>query len=333
MTRKLQLSIISLICLVTFILALGCAPPPAGRRGALRSRNKPLAPEPKFTGPKKRVAVIEFENKTDYGRGKLGTAAADMMVTALVKSGAFEVIERNQLKNVLAEQGLGMSGTITSASAAKAARLLGVQVIVVGSITEFGSKQEDIAISGFSFGSKKTQAVVDCRLIDTASAKILMAETASSSASQGRLGLVDKKGRNVVNVGSDKYDSALVGKVLRGAINQLVGKIRRNLANIPWRGEILKVAGGTIIIKGGTDVGIKPGDLFEVIGQGEVLVDSSGNEIVLPGSKKGEIQAVNVFENAAKAIKKAGLGFEKGDTIVIKPKPEAKPSEPAATPQ
>ncbi len=40
-------------------------------------------------GPKKRIAVIEFKNKTDYGKGKLGIAAADMMVTALVKSGAF----------------------------------------------------------------------------------------------------------------------------------------------------------------------------------------------------------------------------------------------------
>ncbi len=211
-----------------------------------------------------------------------------------------------------------MSGAVTSASAAKAAKLLGVQAIVVGSVTEFGAKQEDIAISGFSLGSKKTRAVVDCRLIDTESAKILMAETASSSAAQGRLGLVDNRGKNIVNVGADKYDSALVGKVLRGAINQLVEKIKRNLANVPWRGEILKVAGGTIIIKGGTDVGIKPGDLFEVIGQGEVLVDSSGNEIVLPGSKKGEIQAVNVFENAAKTIVKSGTGFEKGDAITMK---------------
>ena len=141
-------------------------------------------------------------------------------------------------------------------------------------------------------------------------------------ASQGRLGLVDEQGRNVVNVGSDKFDSGLVGEVLRGAISELVEKIKGNMASIPWKGEILKAEGDNIIIKGGTDVGIKPGDEFEVMGKGETIEDSTGNPITLPGSKKGEVQAITDFENAAKVIVKSGVGFEKGDAIIIKPKAE-----------
>ena len=41
----------------------------------------------KYTGPKRRIGVVDFDNKTAYGQ-RLGTAASDILVTELAKLGA-----------------------------------------------------------------------------------------------------------------------------------------------------------------------------------------------------------------------------------------------------
>ena len=65
-------------------------------------------------GLKKRVAVMDFEDKTGHGGWHIGSGMADMLTTALVKSGKFMVIERQQLAKIMQEQSLGMSGAVTA---------------------------------------------------------------------------------------------------------------------------------------------------------------------------------------------------------------------------
>ena len=55
-----------------------------------------------MTGLKKRVAIINFEDRSGYGHN-IGQGVADMLVTALVESDKFIVIEREELDEVLKE--------------------------------------------------------------------------------------------------------------------------------------------------------------------------------------------------------------------------------------
>ena len=57
-----------------------------------------------------------------------------MLTTALVKAGKFNVIERQELDKVLDEQKLGASGLVIAESAPKVGKLLGVELLVIGSI-------------------------------------------------------------------------------------------------------------------------------------------------------------------------------------------------------
>ena len=88
---------------------------------------------------KVRVAVMNFENNSTWHwwGDNLGYAAQDVLTTALFESGQFSVIERAQIDAVLAEQNLGASGRVTGATAAQVGQLLGVQLILTGSITQF----------------------------------------------------------------------------------------------------------------------------------------------------------------------------------------------------
>ena len=77
---------------------------------------------------KVRVAVMNFENNSSwrYWGDNLGYAAADELVTQLFRTQKFSLVERTQLKAVLAEQNLGQSGRVNSAQAAEIGRILGV---------------------------------------------------------------------------------------------------------------------------------------------------------------------------------------------------------------
>ena len=152
---------------------------------------------------KKRVAVINFEDRSGYGHN-IGQGVADMLVTSLVESDKFIVIERAELDQILKEQGLGQTGLVTPQSAAKVGQLLGVQRIITGSITEFGSKQNKVGggFGGFNLGVSTTTArvVVDLRIINVNTGVIGTAKSAEgedSSTGLDNVGLEDIDFHNI----------------------------------------------------------------------------------------------------------------------------------------
>ncbi|MCJ7580975.1 MAG: CsgG/HfaB family protein [Candidatus Aminicenantes bacterium] len=92
-----------------------------------------------FGQSKLRVAVVAFENNStwSYWGDNLGNAAADVFVTALLATGKFSMIERDKVDIVLAEQDFGDTGRITPQTAAQIGKMLGVDLLLTGSITQF----------------------------------------------------------------------------------------------------------------------------------------------------------------------------------------------------
>ena len=90
---------------------------------------------------KPRIAVLEFKNKADnqwwYHGG--AEAAQDVFVTELVKSGKFRVIEREQLEALMQEKNLTLSGDVDPKTAIKLGKLIGVNYLLTGAVTEYGN--------------------------------------------------------------------------------------------------------------------------------------------------------------------------------------------------
>src|SRR3954462_14152495 len=101
-------------------------------------------------GAKPRVAVLAFQNNSTWSwwGDNLGGAAADEMATQLVQSGKFTVLERAQLGALLSEQELGASGRVAPGTAAKIGKVLGVQLLLTGSITQFSIERKSAAYKG-----------------------------------------------------------------------------------------------------------------------------------------------------------------------------------------
>ena len=116
-----------------------------------------------IVGDRLSIAVLPFESK---GLGnELGSIdLLDKLITGFVNINRFKVIERALLEKILEEQKLGMSGILDASTAAEIGKGIGVDAVVVGSVTR-GSG----ALS------------IDARLIDTETAQIVTAKDAYSA--------------------------------------------------------------------------------------------------------------------------------------------------------
>jgi curli biogenesis system outer membrane secretion channel CsgG len=272
---------------------------------------------------KKRIAIARFEDRSGGGYQNLGTGVADMLATALVKSGKFIVIERQDLDKVLAEQHLGASGNVTPETAAKAGRVLGVELIVVGSVTEFGVSERKIAggisaLGGAGLETKSARAVVDIRLVNTMTGEIIAAETEEGSSTT--LGVAAQYKR--INFSDlSAWNTTDAGKACREAVDDCVELIEDKESKVPWSGKIIKVnTDGTVIMKPGSDGGVELGADYDVFRLGEEIKDpdtglSMGAEETKIGELKTKENALN--GKACKATVLSGT-FKIGD--VVRPK-------------
>ncbi|MDZ7337084.1 MAG: hypothetical protein ONB30_00945 [candidate division KSB1 bacterium] len=273
---------------------------------------------------KRRVAVFDFQDKTahhyHWWTGQpVGEGMADMLVTALVKTGNYRVFERKEMEALLKEQSLGMAGIVTPESAAQAGKMLGVELAIVGAVTEFGYSEGGVGgrVKGIGVGVKSTKATVaiDVRFINTTTGEILVAETVRKERSSKGLGL-DTPEISFDN--RDKFDESLVGKATRDAIDALVEMVEKSAANVPWQAKIIKT-NGSVFINAGAEAGVQNGDVFVIYRKGEELIDpDTGLSLGSVDTKIGRIKVTNNNLGNGKAsecVVLEGSGFQREDIV------------------
>jgi curli biogenesis system outer membrane secretion channel CsgG len=295
--------------------------------------------QPVVVGPKKIVAVQGFENKVEnpdtywYRNPKLGTGMSDMLVTSLMDTNAFIILEREKLEAVLAEQDLASSGRTTKAGHAKTGLINQAQALITGSVTLFeeGTKAKK---GGFGFGMKnfriglggsggESQVAVDIRLYDTQTSQVLAAETCKGYAkSKGKaitIGLAGTHHGSAIggDFGGSDFQKTPIGDATRQAITSAVNFIVTKMSDMPWRGRILKVnANGKIYINCGKRENAGIGDTFSVFNLGETFIDpDTGENLGSEESLVGALQIVQVKEKMSIATATAGSQFTKADII------------------
>src|SRR5258705_1833699 len=101
---------------------------------------------------KKKVAVLDFEYQTVHqyvydvfgSDVDIGKGITNMLVTDLVRNGTYSVIERQALDKILSEQNFQTSGRADPSTAAQLGKLLGVDAVIIGAITQFGRDDKSI---------------------------------------------------------------------------------------------------------------------------------------------------------------------------------------------
>ncbi len=275
---------------------------------------------------KKRVAVLVFEDRADpsgsgyAGAIRPGEGVADMLTTALVNSNRYQVLERQELDAVMQEQNLGRDGVVAPETAAQIGRILGVELAVMGAITEFGFKKGEVGGTkgtlGLGLQNQAAVVAIDVRLVDTSSGAVLAAEGVRRT--QNKVGLrVETEEYSFAN--SSEFDQSIVGKATREAIEDIVKIIDAQSSKIRWTARVVTNAAGNIVINAGERGGVQIGDRFAVYRPGEVLIDPDTG--INLGSLESELGIIEVTDNtvgdgrASSCRVVTGAGMDRGDVV------------------
>ena len=299
MTDRSQLSVSvasALISAVVFSVLSGCAvqTAPVVQKEAQQSIATQKAAQQALAaqGPstpilKRKIALGRITNETSYGRSllrdsqgdPLGKQVTDLMSKALTESGAYLVFERPDVGRLQAE------GRLTESKL----NLIGVDALIVGSLTEFGRKT--IGETGFVSASKRQVAFakVDIRVVDVKTGQVFFATSGAGESST--------ETASTFGFGSQaSYDGTLNDSAIRQAVSEAVNRLSKEMAGRPWQTSILKVDGGRMFIGGGKSQGIQPGMIFSVETQGErIKSPQTGAEVTLPGRQVARIRVESSF--------------------------------------
>lgn len=283
--------------------------------------------------PKKRIAVMNFEYGTVQGNvaaifgtnQDIGKGITDLMVNTLVSDGVYSVIERQALDKVLAEQNFSNSDRADPNSAAKLARILGVDAIVIGSITQFGRDDKSTGVGGRAFGGfgsklgigsvgqKEAKAVVGitARMINTDTAEILASATGTGQSERSGLNLAGdgagggSGGGGYFDMSSKNFGATIIGEATNKAVVSVAKQLEAKASSLPARvvtlnGLVADASGDTLVLNIGSKVGVKKGD--------KLLVTRPTREIRDPGTGKvirriedklGEVEITEVDEQSS----------------------------------
>jgi len=238
----------------------------------------------KKKGLKRKVAIARFSNETKYGQSffldskndRIGKQALDILSSKLLETDKFILLERADLDMINEELTIGNYAALKNMA----------DYLIIGSVTEFGRKDEG-KVGVFSRTKKQTAfAKVHIRLIDVRTGRIIYSEEGEGE-SFSEVGSVFGIG------GRAGYDSTINDKALEAAITDLSSNIIENLLDSPWRSFILGHDDGKFIIAGGSSQNINKGDLFKVIKEGKEVMNPQTNMIMhLPGVEIGKIRAI-----------------------------------------
>lgn len=126
-----------------------------------------ILPSPSSAEFKKtKIAVLDFQLQGGrHDSNDMGKIVAEWLITALVKEGRFDVIERRLLEKVLQEQKMHASGLVDESSASKLGKVLGAKIVITGSVMQFQNVME-----------------VNARIIEVESSSIVAAENVKSTS-------------------------------------------------------------------------------------------------------------------------------------------------------
>jgi curli biogenesis system outer membrane secretion channel CsgG len=273
------------------------------------------------TWAKPRVAVMDFDNKSGYGGWRLGQGASDMLSTEMVKIGKFRMMERERIASIIKEQRLGTSGLVNASTAAQIGKIIGVEYIITGAVTQYGESRSGGGGRGVNVGTRGYSAAVDIRLVDTTTGEIVFADSASHS-------LASVSVRVFGIGGGESFDEKKATDALREAIRELANKITAvSLSSTEQTGKsasvtdtdktvIADVDGKTVTLNKGKEAGYSVGQEVGVYRQSKIIKDpATGKVLNVRYDKMGVIKITKVDSGFAEGVTINGSGFQVNDEI------------------
>ena len=168
------------------------------------------------------VGIGDIQYKAP-GRSQ-SSAFGDMLLTALVRTRKFKIIERARMEEIMKEQGMSMFGIASGGYSGGGLNIRGVDYVITGAITEYGENAQKMGFGGFAMSKVIASMAVDIRLLKVEDGEIIIAESVRATKEGG-----SSFATRTFSTGQGTSTGALLGEVMRECANKVSDLVARNV--------------------------------------------------------------------------------------------------------
>ena len=255
-------------------------------------------------GYKKKIVILDFENKTTYGEEKIGEAATKRLSDKLDATQRVLIVDEDKVRELLSKEGVAHAALSDPAVLKRAHQSTGIQAFATGTVTDvslLSSKRSEGHEEEVSFATSK----IEVRLIDSSTGNILKTFIGRSPIFGTR------------ETGEDSRSKA-VAKAIDFCLDEILEGFLRYLDLLEWSTSIAKVDGDSLYINAGRLTGLRIGDTLEIYEPGKEVIHPTTNLSLgwTTGKLKGAVRVNDLFGvDAAVGKIVQGQGFLQDDVV------------------
>ena len=253
---------------------------------------------------KKKIVILDFENKTTYQDEMIGEAVAKKLSDKLEATQRAIVFDGIIISERFKKEGVVFDALSDPPAMKQAHQVVGIQAFVSGTVTDvslLSSKKSEGSEEEVSFATSK----IEVRLIDASTGNLLKTFIGRSPIFGTRETGENSRGKAVVKAVDSSLDEVLEGFL-------------RYLDLLDWSTSIAKIEGDNLYLNAGKLSGLRIGDTLEIYEPGREIIHPSTNLSLgwTLGKLKGAIRINDLFGvDAAVGRVVQGQGFNPKDVV------------------
>jgi len=275
---------------------------------------------PDSSGLKKRILVLPFWDQAGLGEEKLEQLATQFL-SLLNKDGVFVIERVRRLPGVADRVRTPEFGIVTDPEYARRADQMGMNVMLTAVFTPLETQRIKTGIWPFRKIKDETEIAMYVNAFDVINGTLLLTRLESVKI-RTTAEIIEEDEEEEENAEPQKIKPEIDEKTLTKSLSEIVenqaAEVGSALREKPWLGRILSSDASGTFINAGSDIGVVPGSVFEVLGTGETITSASGRSIALLGPAVGEIKVTEVMKDRALTSVQEGASFKAGQIIRFK---------------
>ncbi len=179
-----------------------------------------------------RIGSVDLKGEGEEFYRELGSGVADVFIAEAYESQQFRITERAQIDKVLYEQDLAQTGRVNPATAAALGRIEGAELLVLGSVTEFGVQTTGgggrvLGVFGGVAETVTVRVAVEIRFVDTVTAEIMAIGRGVAQGSQSNVSI--DLANVMTNLRVGRAGTTIVDFAVRNAMRAAIEHAARSL--------------------------------------------------------------------------------------------------------
>src|SRR4030042_427845 len=255
-------------------------------------------------GFKKKVAILDFENKTTYKEEQIGEGVAKKLSDKLESSQRIVAVDRTVGSEMLRREGFKFETLMDPTAMKQAHQSLGIQAFAFGTVNDLSLLSPKVSETSEDEATSATLKL-EIRLMDASTGNLLKTFIGRSPIFGTR------------ETGENSKTKAVL-KAIELSLEDIFDGFLRQLDLLEWTTTVAKVDGNSLYLNAGKSSGLRIGDTLEVFEPGKEIIHPTTKFSLgwTTGQLKGVITISDLFGVDA-AIGKVvqGQGFNPNDVV------------------